>query len=73
MSAHRYIKQQIQYLQSLDVISWAETKQSHDNDSVVLILFLLLCDRLLSAESFKYTRTDLCRFSFPSNYKLTRF
>lgn len=39
VSAHQYIKQQIQYLHSLDVTLWAETKQSHDNDSVVLILF----------------------------------
>lgn len=41
VSAHRYIKQQIQYLHSLDVTLRAETKQSHDNDSVVLILFVL--------------------------------
>lgn len=59
VSAHRYIKQQIWYLHSLDVTLWAETKQSHDNDSVVLISFILGCDRLLTAESFKHTRTDL--------------
>jgi len=41
VSAHQYIKQQIQYLHSLDVTLWAEIKQSHANDSVVLNLFVL--------------------------------